>query len=154
MTESSERENEHWGLKNEKVCLFSTHGRYAYTIKQGKKEKRKDSWLLARAGLSSYLCRLCTMCVNLSMLGVVSTTPHYESKQTQAIRLGQPHLRDHILGATGFLPGSGPIISFHLSSIILFSCIGFADHILRNSSSSFLHLCISESSQSSAVSAV
>ena len=123
------------------------------TLTKLSKERRREG-LLAQAGLSSHLCRLCTMCVNLSMLEVVSTTPHYESKQTPAIRLGQPHLRDHILGATGFLPGSGPIICFHLSSIILFSCIGFADHILRNSSSSFLHLCISESSQSSAASAV
>jgi hypothetical protein len=30
-----------------------------------------------RARLSSYLCRLFTMCVNQSMLGVVSTPPHY-----------------------------------------------------------------------------
>jgi hypothetical protein len=29
------------------------------------------------AGLASYLCRLCTMRIHLSMLGVVSTPPQY-----------------------------------------------------------------------------
>jgi hypothetical protein len=77
-----------------------------------------------------------------------------KASKRQLSDLDNLRLRDHILGAAGFLPGSGPIISFHLLSTILFSCIGFADHILRNSSSSFVHLCISESSQSSAASAV
>jgi hypothetical protein len=39
------------------------------------RNKRKDPCSFARAGLSGYLCKLCTMCVNLSMLGVVSTPP-------------------------------------------------------------------------------
>ena len=31
--------------------------------------------MVAQAELSSYLCRLCTMCVSLPILGVVSTLP-------------------------------------------------------------------------------
>jgi hypothetical protein len=45
------------------------------TKREEKEEKRCVS--LALAGLSSYLCRLCTLCVHLSVLGVVSTPPHY-----------------------------------------------------------------------------
>ena len=42
-----------------------------------KREKEKrDPLLVARAGLSSYLYKLCITCVNPSMLGVVSTSPH------------------------------------------------------------------------------
>ena len=37
--------------------------------KEGKEEGKEGCLLLARAGLSSYLCRLCAMCVNPSMLG-------------------------------------------------------------------------------------
>jgi hypothetical protein len=37
--------------------------------------RRKEACFLARARLSSYLYRLCVMCVHLSMLGVVSTPP-------------------------------------------------------------------------------
>jgi hypothetical protein len=37
---------------------------------------RQRCLLLAQAGLSSYLCMLCTMCVSLSGLGVVSTPLH------------------------------------------------------------------------------
>ena len=36
---------------------------------------RETCFLLALAGLSSYLCRVCPMCVSLSRLGVVSTPP-------------------------------------------------------------------------------
>jgi hypothetical protein len=39
--------------------------------------EEKGGLFLARAGLSSYLYRLCTTCVNLSMLGVVSTPSQY-----------------------------------------------------------------------------
>jgi len=35
--------------------------------------------VLALAGLSSYLCRVCPMCVSLSRVGVVSTPPQYLS---------------------------------------------------------------------------
>ena len=43
-----------------------------------KREEREEKMLsLARAGLSSYLCRLCTLRVHLSVLGVVSTPPQY-----------------------------------------------------------------------------
>jgi hypothetical protein len=38
-----------------------------------KRRGRKDACCFPRAGVSSYLCRLCTMCVNPSMQGVVST---------------------------------------------------------------------------------
>jgi hypothetical protein len=41
------------------------------------KREGKKSHDIARAGLSSYLCRLCPMCVNLSRAGVVSTPPQY-----------------------------------------------------------------------------
>ena len=41
------------------------------------KQEKKESLLLARAGLSSYLYRLCITCVTLSLLGVVSAPPHY-----------------------------------------------------------------------------
>jgi hypothetical protein len=44
-----------------------------------KKKGKKDACLLAQAGLSSYLCRLCTRRVHLFMLGVVSTPPQYAS---------------------------------------------------------------------------
>jgi hypothetical protein len=40
------------------------------------RRKKKESLLLPRAGLSSCLYRLRTICVNLSMVGVVSTSPH------------------------------------------------------------------------------
>jgi hypothetical protein len=44
------------------------------TSKRKKKKKEKEgSLLLARAGMSSCLYMLCTMCVHLSMLEVVST---------------------------------------------------------------------------------
>jgi hypothetical protein len=52
------------------------------TRKQGKEEGKKRCLFLARAGLSSYLSRLCTMCVNLSILGVVSTPPQYITLNT------------------------------------------------------------------------
>jgi hypothetical protein len=39
--------------------------------------EEKGGLFLARAGLSSYLYRLCTTCVNLSMLGVVSTPSQF-----------------------------------------------------------------------------
>ena len=45
-------------------------------VQEGRRKKRR-SFLLARAKLSSYLYRPCTMCVNPSMLGVVSTPPQY-----------------------------------------------------------------------------
>jgi hypothetical protein len=38
------------------------------TTKRGEKEE-KDAWFFAQAGLASYLCRLCTLCVHLSVLG-------------------------------------------------------------------------------------
>jgi len=44
---------------------------------QERREEKEKMLVLARAGLSSYLCRLCTMYVNLSVLGVVSTPPQY-----------------------------------------------------------------------------
>jgi hypothetical protein len=44
---------------------------------QERKKKKKEASCLARAGLSSYLYRLCITCINLSMLGVVSTPPQY-----------------------------------------------------------------------------
>jgi hypothetical protein len=53
------------------------HAREKKRKKKRKKKERKGSCFLARAGLSSYLCRLCPMCVNPSMLGVVSTPPQY-----------------------------------------------------------------------------
>jgi len=37
----------------------------------------KEACWFAQAGLPSYLCRPCTMCVNLSMLGVVSPPQHF-----------------------------------------------------------------------------
>jgi hypothetical protein len=43
---------------------------------------RERCLLLAQAGLSSYLCRLCTMCVSLSRLGVVSTPLQYDGRLT------------------------------------------------------------------------
>lgn len=39
--------------------------------------EEKGGLFLARAGLSSHLYRLCTTCVNLSMLGVVSTPSQF-----------------------------------------------------------------------------
>ena len=47
------------------------------TRTQGKEQGKKRCLFLARAGLSSYLYRLRTMCINLSMLGVVSTSPQH-----------------------------------------------------------------------------
>ena len=43
----------------------------------GEKRRKRGPLLLARARLSSYLCRSCTTCVNPSMLGLVSTPPHH-----------------------------------------------------------------------------
>jgi hypothetical protein len=44
---------------------------------QEKRRGMKRALSLAQAGLSSYLCRLCTPCVHLSVLGVVSIPPQY-----------------------------------------------------------------------------
>jgi hypothetical protein len=46
---------------------------------QERRGGRKRCLLLARAGLSSYICGLCTMGVNLSVLGVVvlESLPYY-----------------------------------------------------------------------------
>jgi hypothetical protein len=66
--------------------------------------RKKEPLLLARAGLSSYLYRLCIMCVNLSMLGVVSTPPHWRGvaacvdPTTTAIRLLE---HDEVLSSCG-----------------------------------------------------
>jgi hypothetical protein len=46
------------------------------------KKKGKEACCFPELGLSSYLCRLCTTCVNLSMLGGgihTTTPPHYNS---------------------------------------------------------------------------
>jgi hypothetical protein len=43
-----------------------------YTLER---KKKMEAFPLTRARLSSYLYRLCIMCVNPSMLGVVSTPP-------------------------------------------------------------------------------
>jgi hypothetical protein len=48
------------------------------------KEREKGSLLLARAGLSSYLYRPYTTCINLSMLGVVFTSPQYDVGRPRA----------------------------------------------------------------------
>jgi hypothetical protein len=50
-----------------------------------KEEEEKGGLSFARAGLSSYLYRLCITCVNLSMLGVVS--PYHSSSLEANIRV-------------------------------------------------------------------
>jgi hypothetical protein len=42
---------------------------------QERRRGRKRCLSLTRAGLFCYLCRLCTVCVHLSVLRVVSTLP-------------------------------------------------------------------------------
>jgi hypothetical protein len=42
-----------------------------------RRKGRRRGFLLARRGLPSYLCRLCTLRVHLSVLGEVSTPPQY-----------------------------------------------------------------------------
>lgn len=48
MTESSERENEHWRLKSEKVCLFSTHDRLGIEFARGNQvnQPADDTYLI------------------------------------------------------------------------------------------------------------
>jgi hypothetical protein len=43
--------------------------------RKGKKKKKKKL-VLARGGLSSYLCRLCAICQSVRARGLVSTPPH------------------------------------------------------------------------------
>lgn len=48
--------------------------------KQGKEEGKKRGLLVAQAGLSSYLCRCTTLCVNLPILGWY---PHHHNGEQQ-----------------------------------------------------------------------
>jgi hypothetical protein len=51
---------------------------------QERRMGRKRCLSLARAGLLSYLCMLCTMCASLSRLGGVSTPPQHEIAPSDA----------------------------------------------------------------------
>jgi hypothetical protein len=60
-------------------------------------EVEDASWF-AQAGLSSYLCRLCTMRIHLSMLGVVFTPPQCCNSNLLAFSKSP---FDNLLGGSG-----------------------------------------------------
>jgi hypothetical protein len=64
-------------------------------------EEGKGACSLARAGLSSYLYRLCVMCVHLSMLGAVFTPPQYLARLGSVATSSVPSsIADAALGLT------------------------------------------------------
>ena len=84
---NSNNKNKPWKGRMDLTVLHLWYGKVQAGLtptstSKTEEEEEKGWFSLARAGLSSYLCRLCTMCVNLSMLRVVSTPPHYLHKYT------------------------------------------------------------------------